>query len=169
MLRAAHVGQGHTDQFTVKGVSAEFGNCQNPVECAFQFTDVGGHLTRDLFQHFHRHRFSCPLCFCGKDGDAGLQIRRLDINGKPPFKTGAHPFIQCSHSFWCPVGGDDDLLVHLVQLVESMEKGFLSAFLADNELDIIDQQHVCRAVLFPESFIITVLNGADKIIGELFG
>jgi len=71
------------------------------------------------------------------------------------------------------VRGDDDLLVRVVQGVEDVEELLLRAFLARQELDIVDEQDVGSAgflveVLDDGIVVVRVLNRADNFVGELF-
>ena len=48
------------------------------------------------------------------------------------------------------VGGEDDLLLARVERVEGVEELLLRALLVGEELDVVDQQHVDRAVALAE-------------------
>ena len=61
------------------------------------------------------------------------------------------------------VAGDDDLLVRLDQRVEQVEELFLRAVLAAEELDVVDQQQVERAVVALEVVEGLVLVGAHDV------
>ena len=65
------------------------------------------------------------------------------------------------------VGGDDDLLVALVQRVEGVEELVLGALLAGEELDVVDEQHVDAAVLVAEAGHLLVAHVGDHLVGEL--
>ena len=57
----------------------------------------------------------------------------------------------------------------LVELVERVEELFLSLFLAGDELDVIDQQCVGRAIARPEVVHGPALDGGDQLIGKGLG
>ena len=61
------------------------------------------------------------------------------------------------------VAGDDDLLVRLDQRVEEVEELLLRAALAAEELDVVDQQQVERAVVALEIVERLVLVGAHDV------
>ena len=65
-----------------------------------------------------------------------------------------------------PVARHDDLLVAVEKRVEGVEKFLLGAFLAREELDIVDEQHVGEAVLLAEFDERGVLNGVNELVGE---
>ena len=50
-----------------------------------------------------------------------------------------------------------------------MEEFFLGRFLAGNELNIIDQEHVNRAVLITKDLRGVCANSVDQVIGKFFG
>ena len=66
------------------------------------------------------------------------------------------------------VASQHDLFAGLVQGVEGMEELLLDAFLAREELDVINQEHIGLAVALPEPDELIVLNGIDEFIGEFF-
>src|ERR1700682_4849712 len=57
-----------------------------------------------------------------EDGDAGLEVSRLDVRDQAPLKARAKPVFESGDFFWRPVGRDDDLLVELVQGIEGMKE-----------------------------------------------
>ena len=57
----------------------------------------------------------------------------------------------------------------LVQGVESMEELLLNAFLAGQELHVVDEQDVRLAMFAAEADQLIVLNGLDVFVGEFFG
>ena len=71
--------------------------------------------------------------------------------------------------FGRPVGRDDDLLVGVVQRVEGVEELFLDTFLAFDELDVIDEQHVDVAVAALERDLAVVAQRVDEVVGEFLG
>jgi len=65
----------------------------------------------------------------------------------PPLKPGPEPVFEGGQLAWRAVGGDDDLLIGVVQRVEGVEElTFLDALFAFDELDVIDEQHVDIAI-----------------------
>ena len=48
------------------------------------------------------------------------------------------------------VAADDDLLLRVVERVERVEELGLRAFLAGEELDVVDEQHVDAAIALAE-------------------
>ena len=67
------------------------------------------------------------------------------------------------------VAAEDDLLLRVVQRVERVEELGLRAFLASEELDVIDEQHVDGAVALAEVEHAVVADGVDHLVHEPLG
>ena len=67
------------------------------------------------------------------------------------------------------IAGEDDLLAAVAKRVEGVEEFLLRAVLAGEELDVINQEHIDLPVAFAEFLEFAVLDGADVVVGELFG
>ena len=96
-----------------------------------------------------------------QDGDARLHIGRLDVHSEPPRKTCAQPLFEGREVLRGAVGSDDDLLVRLIKVVEDVEERFLHGILAAEELDVVDHEHVARAVLLSEAVAVLVVAATD--------
>src|SRR5258706_11981573 len=64
------------------------------------------------------------------------------------------------------IAGQHDLLVSFMQGIEGMKELFLDTFLAGQELDIVDQEHVGLAVFFAKTDQLVVLNAVDIFVSE---
>src|SRR6185437_4951000 len=84
--------------------------------------------------------------FGHQDGHAGLELRRLDGDRQSPSEARFQPLLQSLDLLRITVAAQDDLVLTLEQLVEGMEELFLRALLAGEELDVIDEQRIQRAV-----------------------
>ena len=62
-----------------------------------------------------------------------------------------------------------DLLLRVVERVERVEKLVLRAFLAGEELDVVDEQHVDRAIALAELEDPVVAHGVDHLVHEALG
>ena len=98
---------------------------------------------------------------------AGLVIRGLDIDDEAPAEAGAQARLQHGHVPRGLIGGDDDLPAGVAQVVEHVEELELRRFLAADELDIVDQQHVEAAVLFAQGGPVLFLDGRDDVVREV--
>lgn len=107
------------------------------------------------------------LCLALDDGHPGLKVRRLHVGGQAPLKTGAQPLFQALDLLGRAVGGDDDLLVYVVQGVEGMEELLLGGLLAGDELDIVHQQQVGGPYFMRKSSVLPARMAGDQLVGEL--
>ena len=133
----------------------------------FQLADVVFEVVGDELGHILRQVEMEKLCLPLDDGHAGLKIWRLDVGGQAPLETGAQTLFQTLDLLGRAVGGDDDLLVGVVEGVEGVEELFLRGLLARDELDVVHQQQVGHAVLHPEVFGAAGADGGDQLVGEL--
>ncbi len=67
------------------------------------------------------------------------------------------------------VAADDDLLLRVVERVEGVEELGLRAFLAGEELDIVDEQHVDVAIALAEVEHALVAHRVDHLVHEALG
>ena len=68
-----------------------------------------------------------------------------------------------------PVAADDDLLLRVVQRVESVKELVLSGLFARDELDVVDEQHVQRPISFAKIDDPVVADGVDHLVHESLG
>ena len=81
-----------------------------------------------------------------EDRDAGLELGRLDRHRQPPAEARLEALLEPLDFLRVAVAGEDHLVLALEQLVEGVEELFLRALLAGEELDVVDQQRIERAV-----------------------
>src|SRR5437764_119246 len=117
---------------------------------ALQLADVSLDFVCDEAEHLFRDQAHVVAELGVKDGEASLEVRRLDISDKTPFESRTQPVLERRDLLGRAVGRDDDLLVDLVKRIEGMEELFLGPVLAGEELNVVDQQHVDRAVFVAE-------------------
>ena len=98
-----------------------------------------------------------------QDRDPHLELGRLERDGEAPAEAGDQPFLHAGDLLRVGVAGDDDLLVRLDQRVEEVEELFLRPVLAAEELDVVDQQQIERAVVALEVVERLVLVGANDV------
>ncbi len=104
-----------------------------------------------------------------KDGEPRLEVRGLDVCDQAPFETRSESVLEGWDLLRWAVRRDDDLLVDLMQRIEGVKKLFFRAVLAGQELHVVDEQHVDRAVLVPELSHSGGGDRADDLVGELLG
>ena len=141
----------------------------DPDERALEFADVALDAAGDQFQDVVGHVEPIHLSLLAQDGDAGLQLGRLDVGDQAPLEAGPQPVFEGGELLGRAVRGDDDLLVRVVQGVEGVEELLLDAFLALDELDVVDEQHVDVAVAALEGDLAVIAQRVDEVVGEFLG
>ena len=158
------LGQGGVDRGLVQRCE-----CRDPDQSALEFADIAFDAAGDQFEDIIGYREAVHLRFLAEDGDPGFQFGGLDVGDQAPLEPGPEPVLQGGELFWRPIRRDHDLLVRVVEGVEGMEELFLDTFLALDELNVIDQQHVDISVAPFEGDFAVVTQGVDEIVGEFFG
>jgi hypothetical protein len=100
-------------------------------------------------------------------GDAGLEVGRLDVGDEAPLEAVAQSVLQRLQPLRRAVGGQDDLLVGVVEGVEGVEELLLGLGLPLQELDVVDEEHVDVAVAALEAVLPVVADRVDELVGEL--
>jgi len=86
-----------------------------------------------------------------------------------PAEAGLQALFEALHFLRITVTGEDHLLLPFEQRVERVEELFLRTFLAGEELDVVDQQRVERAIRGLEVVDRVVLQGAHHVAHEALG
>ena len=139
------------------------------VEMAFELADVRANALGDEERHFLRRSASLVLRLLAKDGHFGLEIGRLDVGGESPLESRAQPLFERGDLFRRTIGGEDDLLLRLVERVERVEELFLRPLLAGDELDVVEQQRVDGAIAVAERLHLVVADRGDQLGHERVG
>ena len=130
------------------------------VEQTFHFPDVGGGVFGYEFRHFVGEVEVFVRGFHFEYGDARFHIRRLNVHRKPPRKTRAQTLFQRLKVFGSAVGGEYDLFVGLIQVVEDVEESLLCCLLSAEELYVVYHKHVAGTVFFTEAVAVLVVAAA---------
>src|SRR6266699_790112 len=96
-----------------------------------------------------------------------LQVRWLDVGNQSPLETGTQSLFQTDNRLGRAITTDHDLLAHLVQTIEGVEELFLCRFFACDELDIVHQQDIYRAVFGAKFLGRAIADSINNFIGEL--
>ena len=100
---------------------------------------------------------------------AGLELRRLDGNRETPSEAGFQALFETRYFFRITIAGDDHLLLAFEQRIERVEKFFLRAILVREELDVVDEQRIERAIRRLELVHLVVLKRDDHVTHESLG
>jgi hypothetical protein len=104
-----------------------------------------------------------------ENGQFGFQIRRLDIGNQSPLEAAVQAFLQSRDLLGGSVAGNDDLLLSVIERVESMEKLLLRSLLPGQELNVVHQQDVDIPISLPELKGVVEPDGIDKVVNEPLG
>jgi hypothetical protein len=91
----------------------------------------------------------------------------LQLDRQAHFKAGDEPLFHVADFRRRGIAGEDDLLAAVAEGVEGVEEFLLGAVLAGEELDVVDEQDVDLPVIAAELGQLSVLDGADVVVGEL--
>src|SRR6266852_7719 len=142
---------------------------QQASQRALELADIRFDRAGDEFGHLVGQWHALAFGLLLQDGDLGLQVGRLDIGDQAPLEARAQPLLNGGDLLRRAIGGDHDLLLLLVERVESVEELLLSALLAGDELDIVHQQHIHSAEAVAEAGHAVKAQRVDHLVGELFG
>ena len=162
-----HIVNGPGNVLQIQGHVVQIPVGQDLLDGAFDLTDIVGDIDGDVVAYIIVQIQTQMLGLVFQNGHTGLVVRGLDVRQQTPLETGLQTVFQGQHIAGTTVGGHDDLLMLLVELVEGMEKFFLGGFLAGDELDIVDEEQIGLPILAAELDILTALNGSDQLVGEL--
>ena len=116
--------------------------CREPGESTFQLTHVRDQLGRQEQGNLGVEPNPLQLGLAPKDGDAGLQVRRLEVGDQAPFEAAAQPLLQPGNVLGHLVGVQDDLRTLRMQGVEGVEELLLRTLAARQRVDVVDDEEV---------------------------
>jgi len=90
----------------------------------------------------------------------------VHVGDQPGFEPLAQAVLQRGEVAGRPVGGEHELAARFIERVERVEELLLGARLALEELDVVDQQHVARAVARLEVIDAAGLQRVDEVVRE---
>ena len=146
LLAGDEVVQDDLGQVEGHRLAVEVGERRDPDERALELADVGADLAGDVLEDVVGRRHPLEGRLLAEDRDPGLEVGRLDVADQAPLEPGPQPLLEPGQLLRRQVGGDDDLLVRVVQRVEGVEELLLRLHLAGQELDVVDEEHVDVAV-----------------------
>src|SRR5215211_6786548 len=133
----------------------------------FELPDVRRDLRGYEGEHLVVHLEAVHDRLLAQDGDARLEVRRLDIGHEPPLEAAHETVLEGLYVFGMPVGGDNDLLVLLVERVEGVEERLLGLDLVLQKLYVVHQEHVVLPVALLELQGRVIPHGVYEVVGEL--
>jgi hypothetical protein len=135
-----------------------------------ELADVGADDVGEVQGDLVGDRDAVVLGLLAEDGDAGLEVGRLDVGDEAPVEAGDQSVLHALHLGGHAVGGDDDLLLGLVERVEDVEELVHRPVAAGDELDVVDQQDVALvAVAAAELVELVEAHRGDELVHEALG
>ena len=141
---------------------------EQPDERSLEFADVRLDLRGDVHGHVVGQRNRLGIGLFPQDCHLGLEIRRLHVGDESPLEARSEALFEPWNVMRRAVAAEDDLLLRVVEGVEGVEELVLRAFLAGDELDVVDEQDVDRAVALTELQNPVVADGVDHLVHETF-
>ena len=106
------------------------------------------------------------LDLLAQNRDPGLEVGRLDVSDQAPFEPRPQPFLERRDVARRAVRRHDDLRAGFVEGIEGVEELLLNPLLVLEELHVVDEQEVVRAVSLLETLDSLVTQGVDEVVHE---
>src|SRR5581483_2208903 len=91
LVRADEVAKDPLGQAARQRLAREAGVRRHPNEGALELPDVVGDVGGDVVEHLVGHLGALTFGLLAKDGEAGLELGRLDIGDQAPLEPGTQP------------------------------------------------------------------------------
>jgi hypothetical protein len=104
-----------------------------------------------------------PLGLELHDGDARLEVCRLDVHHKPGPEAAAQALFDAAQLLGRPVARDHDLSLVLVQVIERVEELGLCLLGPGQELDVVEQEDVHVPILPLKDVSASLPDGLDEL------
>ncbi|MNJ57867.1 hypothetical protein D3C77_534760 [compost metagenome] len=111
----------------------------NPLQSTFKLTDVGANALGNKEGSIMRQVYLGLIGFLHQDRNASFQLWRLYRYRQTPAETRLQTLFQPLDLFRIAVTGENYLLTTFEQSVKGVEKLFLRALFASEELNVIDK------------------------------
>lgn len=128
---------------------------------------MGSAFFGDKFNDFGGEVKAARFGFGVKDGAASLKTWRLDGKNDTLLTARNEAVGEVGDAGWRAVGGEDDLLVVLLEFVKGVEKFYLAFFFTLQKLDVVNNEDVVGAVFFGETGEF-FLDTGDEVFVESF-
>ena len=137
---------------------------------ALKFAGVGGDAQCEVVNNLLGELYPVVFQLFGDDGGTGFQVGNLQVGGQSPLETVQQARLETSDVDRRFVGGHDNLLLELVQMVENLEESLLGfGLVAGYELDVVDDEHVNSLVEPVEVVEVVALHGLHILLVEGVG
>ena len=149
-----------------------------PVSDAYAISRISDPSSSRMFDLIRPAMYIATLSGSGTASASAFRLRIatwVSISGgwmsaiKSPFEPRSQPFLERRNFMRRMVAAEDDLLLRVVQRVERVEELGLRAFLARDELDVVDEQDVDRSIALAEIEDAIVAKRVDHLVHESLG
>src|ERR1700722_2358546 len=140
-------------------MSRETGVGDHTAQGPFELADVRANSFRYEKRDFLGQYHVGELCLRHQDRDTGLELRWLDGYRQAPPEARLQALLESIDFLRVAIAGEDDLVLTFEELVEGVEEFFLRALFAGEELNVVDEKRVQRAVRGLELVNRVVLQG----------
>ena len=141
------------------------------IKAPFQLSNVGIYILCNVIQDCIIDVISVGLLFLSENSHSCLVVRRGDIGDEAHLQAGANALFQNIQILRRLIRGDDNLLFGSVKSFKCMEEFLLRTLFTDDELDIVNKEHVNVSVFLAElghCHVVAVTDGVDQFICKIF-
>ena len=142
--------------------------CYKFCKRTLKLTDTWLNVCSNIILNIIRNIIAFGLRLLIKNGHLSLICRNLEVGSKSHLKSCTQTFSKSLHLLRRLIWWNNNLLIGIIKRIERMEEFLLRTFLTDNELNIIDQQHINITILITELLIshLLILQGFNQLIGK---
>ncbi len=108
--------------------------------------NVGANAFRDEEGDFLGQRDASGLRLADEDRHARLELRRLDRHRESPAEARFQALFEAVDFLRITIAREDDVMLAFQQRVERVEELFLRTILVREELNVVDQERIERAI-----------------------
>lgn len=146
---------------------ADVGHKEDSRELRLEVANISINVLGDIFDRF-RFNFSADnFGFGAKNSTFVFELRELDIEGAAHSETGGKALIDGFNLGRKTIGGNNNLFVELVEVVKDIKKLFLGLFLADDELEIVNNETIEFLEFLVKFFAFAVFDRFDEVGVEM--
>ena len=141
----------------------------DPVEVPLELTDrgldLGGEEERDVVIE----RDLVRVRLLPQDRDLRLEVRELDVDDEPSLEAALEALREARNLARRDVGREDDLVALVIERVERVEELVLGRLLADDELNVVEQEKICGPETLAHGLHLVEAQAENDLVHEVLG